>query len=318
MNPDYGEVVAAFGSAYLSGKISQVMQANKFCMVDNLDGTGAGESSAQPDEDVKERRKRVRYPLRISMSFSIYCKSGTISTRIQQKEYNLSEGDMLLIFAGQILESASLAPGSKVIFIAIDSEFILTQIRNRYGNVLRDWVLRSKEPTLIHLDAANASHFEELCSSIKFIIQDAGDDYSDGIVYGFTTIFANLLTSWYKRTSSIRDDESLLDAPTTNAQKVLLRFQSDIHHFSDRYKRVSYYARRQNLSTRRFSQLINEASGRKPSDLISEYLILEAKSYLCTGIYSVHQVCEMLGFDNDSFFNRWFKKAAGTTPGRYV
>lgn len=321
---EYREIIAAFGAAYLSGHISQVMQGNKFCMIDNLDGDIQDESEAGQDENGDGqneggdmRRKDIRYPIRISMSFCVYCKSGSIKIRIQQKEYELSDGDMLLIFAGQILESAGLSENCRVIFIAVDSEFILTQIRNRYGSIMRDWVLRSKEPTLLHPDAAGASNFERLCESIKFIIQDAGADYAESIIYGFTSIFGNLLTLWYKRTLSEQEESGLKPLHITNAQKVLLRFKSDIYHFAKSYKRVSYYAKRQNLTTRQFARLINEASGKRPTDHINEYLILEAKGYLRTGNYSVREVCEELGFDNDSFFNRWFKKAAGTTPGRY-
>ena len=72
------------------------------------------------------------------------------------------------------------------------------------------------------------------------------------------------------------------------------------------------------MSTRRFSTLVIQASGRKPSALITEYIILEAKSLLQSGQYTVHQVCELLGFENDSFFNRYFKKSTGLTPGRWI
>lgn len=311
MVTEYRDTIAAFGAAYLSGDISQVMFGKKFCMVDNL-GEGG------PDESDEIRRQDIRYPIRITMSFCVWCKSGSMKLRIQQKEYELSDGDVLLIFAGQILESVKLSRKCKVIFIAIDSEFILTQIRNKYGNILRDWVLRSKEPALMHPDSADAANFEKLCESIKYIIQNTGEDYAEGIIYGFTSIFGNLLTLWYKRTLlSEQEDSGNMPLHITNAQKVLLRFKSDIYHFAKRYKRVSYYAKRQNLTTRQFARLIKEASGKRPTDQINEYLILEAKSYLRTGNCSVHEVCEKLGFDNDSFFNRWFKNATGTTPGRY-
>ncbi|MGN1214842.1 MAG: helix-turn-helix domain-containing protein [Candidatus Cryptobacteroides sp.] len=314
---EYAEMVSAFGAAYLSGKVSRTMQGSKFCMVDNLEDVAESPEGMDSQDRGVHGRKAIRYPHRITMSFCIYCKSGRIRARIQQKDYSLGSGDVLLLFTGQILEYADLSPGCRVIFIAIDSEFILTQIRNKYGEILRDWVLRKKEPTQMHLEEGSASNFEKLCASIKYIISDAGSDYADGIVYGFTTIFANLLTSWHKRDHSRLSAEEGGEPQATNAQKVLLRFQNDIRHFALKYKRVSYYAKRQNLSLRQFSRLIGEASGEKPSALIDEYLILEAKSLLQTGNYSVHQVCGRLGFDNDSFFNRWFKRIAGLTPGRY-
>lgn len=310
MDKNYREMVAAFGARYLKGKTEHVHLENKFCMIDNL-------ADGEADEEGRmHSRARALYPVRISMSFCIYCKKGRLRTRIQQKEYVLGESEVLLIFAGQIVESASLSEDCKVIFLAVDSEFILTQIRNKYGNALRNWVLRSKEPTLMHLDEANAHNYENLCQSIRFMIQDTGQDYADGIIYGFTTIFGNLLTSWYKN-GAREAAEQETQAPASNAQKVFLRFQSEVYSFSYRYKRVEFYARRQHLSTRQFSRLIHEASGKRPLDVINEYLVLEAKSLLRTERYSVHQVCEKMGFDNDSFFNRWFKRFTGLTPGRY-
>lgn len=335
---EYTEMIDAFGAAYLSGKVSRIIQGGKFCMVDNLEDASGEKGAVQQGEDGAARhgqrgderqgvsggnihktgRRGIRYPHRITMSFCIYCRSGRMKARIQQKEYSVSSGDVLLLFTGQILEYADISRDCKVIFIAIDSEFLLTQIRNKYGEILRDWVLRTKEPTQMHLEKESATAFEKLCESFKYIVTDAGSDYTDGIVYGFTTIFANLLTSWHKRNRSGEEIPDRAAVPASNAQKVLLTYRSDIHHFALRYKRVSYYAKRQNLSTRQFSRLINEASGEKPSALINEYLVLEAKSLLQTGTCSVHEVCERLGFDNDSFFNRWFRRMAGISPGRFI
>lgn len=61
-----------------------------------------------------------------------------------------------------------------------------------------------------------------------------------------------------------------------------------------------------------------QMSNTTPSALITEYIILEAKSLLQSGQYTVHRVCELLGFENDSFFNRYFKKSTGLTPGRWI
>lgn len=309
---EYSEIIDAFGSRYLSGKVNRIMQGNKFCMVDNFED--CDDESTALDKPVIQ----ILYPVRITMSFFIYCKKGTLRTRIQQRNYYLGNGDILLIFAGQILEDVELSSQCKVIYLAIDSEFIMTQIRNKYGLILRDWVLRAKEPTKMHTDTEDACYFESLCESIKFIIKNIGNEYSDGIVYGFTTIFANLLTSWYKRSDSGQYIGRDTTSEATNAERVLLAFHNDIHHFSDRHKRVEYYAKRQGLSTRQFSRLVKEASGKNPSAVINEYLLLEAKSLLRTGSHSVHQVSELLGFVNDSFFNRWFKKSAGTTPGAFM
>ena len=313
-----------FISSYLSPPVSRIILDEKFCMIDNLGPAGdasdvgyAGNAGDAPFGTPVE--SPVRFPVRITMSCCLFCKSGSISLRVQQREYTLYTNDVLLVFAGQILERVALNSDCRVIFVAVDSEFVLTQLRGKYGYALRDWVLRSKTPTLLHLDEKNALDYERFCTSFKYIIQDAGGDYADGMIYGFTTIFGNLLTFWRQSQDMriILTDGASEDEGGGNAQKVLLRFRNDVHNFSDKYRDVGYYARRQGLSARHFSRLVKQASGRKCSDIIAEYVVLEAKSLLQTGMYSVHEVARKLGFESDSFFNRFFKNVAGVTPGKY-
>ncbi len=97
-----------------------------------------------------------------------------------------------------------------------------------------------------------------------------------------------------------------------------MAFQSDIHNFSRKDRTVNFYARRQFISEKHFSRLIKKASGQKPLDIIREYVILDAKSLLLSGSYSVKQVSEILGFQNHSFFTRFFRLATGKTPGEFV
>ncbi|MDE7128328.1 MAG: helix-turn-helix domain-containing protein [Bacteroidales bacterium] len=301
---EYENIISAFGRTYLKGDVRQVWVDRKFCMLDNLEqgNTTAGHSPAEP----------IRYPVRITMSFCIYCKEGSISARVQQKDYNVSPGGLLVIFAGQILEYTSLSEDCKVIFFAIDSDYIMSELRNRYGKSFRNWLLRSKVPMMLRPSAEDADNFEQLCRCIKFIVRQYDKEFNEGILSGFTAIIGNLLINW----SSAGGDTS--DEGYSNAEKVLSRFQSDIYSFSSRFRTVEYYARRQNLSARHFSRLVKEASGRRPLDIIKEYVILEAKSLLASEKYSVHETAEKLGFQNDSFFNRYFRNATGVTPGDFM
>lgn len=295
----YSDIISALNATYLSGGFHKVTVGNRFCMVDNLDG---GPGKTQSD------RSKVRFPIKITMSFCIYCGSGKMSLRVQQQDYIVESGQMLVIFAGQIVEKVSVEGPLKVVFVSVDSEFIMTQVRSRQRNKLRGLILRSSEPTLLHLDASDAEGFENLCRGLRQILQDVDEEYAEGLLSGFTTMFGSLLASWFN------------DAPQTEkskAETVLMRFQTDVHNFSSRFKTVSYYAARQRLSSRHFSRLIKEAAGRDPKDIIKEYVVLEAKSLLQSGNYSVREVADMLGFENDSFFNRYFKSAAGVTPGAY-
>lgn len=301
---EYKNLISAFGRTYLKGNVRQVWVDRKFCMLDNLE-----QGEGMPDHCHAEP---IRYPVRITMSFCIYCKEGRISARVQQKEYNVAPGGLLVIFAGQILEYTSLTEDCRVIFFAIDSDYIMSELRNRYGKSFRNWLLRSKVPMMLRPSREDADNFEQLCRCIKFIVRQYDKEFNDGILSGFTAIIGNLLINWSSAGDNAAGEEY------SNAEKVLSRFQADVYSFSSRFRTVEYYARRQNLSARHFSRLVKEASGRKPLDIIKEYVILEAKSLLASEKYSVHETAEKLGFQNDSFFNRYFRNATGVTPGEFI
>lgn len=311
----YEDIISAFGVNYLKGEISKVWVGEKFCLLDNLEDKG---ESNKPDViDVP----RLRFPVKVTLTFCIFCKRGRISSRIQQRDYVAEAGSLLIIFSGQILENVELSEDCIVIFVAVDSEYIMTEIRGPHGRSLRQWVLHNQEPTLVSIDEDEALNFEKLCQSLKFIVKNSDSETSDGILSGFTYIFASLLLKWRKRsTDDCAHDDSLPDGGLvyTREREVLFRFQSDIHNFSRKDRSVGFYARRQCISEKHFSRLVKKASGYKPLDLIRDYVILDAKSLLLSGKYSIKQVSEMLGFQNHSFFTRFFRTSVGKTPGEFM
>ena len=116
----YDEIISAFGINYLEGTVSKVQVAGKFCLVDNIEKDGGMHRA-----DFTAVRK-LRFPIKISLGFCLYCKSGTATLRVQQRDYRIGNNGVLVVFAGQILEKVTLSKGCRLIFAALDSEYILS------------------------------------------------------------------------------------------------------------------------------------------------------------------------------------------------
>lgn len=320
----YDEIISAFGINYLEGTISKVQVAGKFCLVDNI-----GEEGAAHLADFKAVRK-LRFPIKISLGFCLYCKSGSATLRVQQRDYRIGNHGVLVVFAGQILEKVTLSKGCRLIFAALDSEYIMTGIRGPHGKNLRQMLLHSHEPIITGVAEEEGENFEQLCHSVKNIVANCDGETADGILSGFSYIFASLLLKWTRQwnsrttlkgqpgSSGTGQTSDSLSMPTTREQEVLLRFEEDLHNFSRKDRTVAFYARRQCLSEKHFSRMVKKASERKPMDIIREYVILDAKSLLLTGLYSVKEIAEKLGFINNSFFSRYFRLATSQTPLEFL
>ena len=82
-------------------------------------------------------------------------------------------------------------------------------------------------------------------------------------------------------------------------------------------KNVSRYADLLNLSVYQLNAITRASVGKTVSDLIAEQVILEAKRYLFTTPNQVKEIADLLGFEDPSYFIRYFKKQTGHTPDMF-
>jgi AraC family transcriptional activator of pobA len=79
-------------------------------------------------------------------------------------------------------------------------------------------------------------------------------------------------------------------------------------------KQVSQYAEMLNLSTYQLNAITREMLGKTGSEVINEYIILESKRYLLATSNQVNQIAFQLGYEDVSYFIRFFKKHTGYSP----
>jgi AraC family transcriptional regulator, transcriptional activator of pobA len=65
------------------------------------------------------------------------------------------------------------------------------------------------------------------------------------------------------------------------------------------------------------AEIVMQVSGRRPSEIIREAQLLEAKRLLLHTDKTIAQVAYELGFKDSAYFGRFFKREAGSTPGDF-
>jgi AraC family transcriptional activator of pobA len=80
------------------------------------------------------------------------------------------------------------------------------------------------------------------------------------------------------------------------------------------HKQVSQYASMLNLSAYQLNAIAKTALGKTSSELINEQIILEAKRCLLATSNQVNQTAYRLGYEDVSYFIRFFKKHTGYSP----
>ncbi|WP_343557421.1 helix-turn-helix domain-containing protein [Sphingobacterium sp.] len=80
---------------------------------------------------------------------------------------------------------------------------------------------------------------------------------------------------------------------------------------------VAEYAKLLHLSSRSLSDLTQNQINKTPSQMIHERIILEAQRLLLYSELNVNQVGYRLGFEDPSYFVKYFKKYTSLSPSEF-
>lgn len=89
-----------------------------------------------------------------------------------------------------------------------------------------------------------------------------------------------------------------------------------VEHYTTEHS-VSFYAAQLNLSLPHFCTTIKKAIGLTPLEIISSIITMDAKAQLRSTDLTVKEIAFSLGFNNLSFFNKYFRQHTGMTPQEY-
>ena len=80
---------------------------------------------------------------------------------------------------------------------------------------------------------------------------------------------------------------------------------------------VEHYARELGVSAGQLGRICRQAIGQSPLDAINLRVLHEAQRELVYASLSVKQIAAELGFDDEAYFGRFFKKHTGLKPTEF-
>lgn len=103
-------------------------------------------------------------------------------------------------------------------------------------------------------------------------------------------------------------------ASTSYKQEKLEQFLELVEANITTHKQVSQYTDLLHLSSYQLSTITKSLLTKTPSEIINDYIILEAKRQLLATSNQVSQIAYNLGYEDPSYFTRFFKKHTTVSP----
>jgi AraC family transcriptional activator of pobA len=168
-----------------------------------------------------------------------------------------------------------------------------------------------RKASAMNLHQLDANRFNKLFPLLTYIFQeytDKQEGHGEVIKANLDIFFIELVRQ-----------RSKVSAGSANpyAQQRLEDFLALLETHIANHKQVAQYGDMMNLSPYQLNAITKATLGKTCSELINEHIILESKRYLLATSNQVNQIAYHLGYEDVSYFIRFFKKHTGHSPDAF-
>ncbi len=233
--------------------------------------------------------------------YLLIVKTGKGSHEIDFKSYNVFDGSIFFMRPGQV-HKISLDKESKGYLLQFENAFYYP-----FDNDRKKTLFRASIKNHCHLENDN---FEKLYRLVQQIYNENGEK-QEGFI---EVIKANLGIFLIEFIRNKRSTSTTLNIENTYAQERLEELLELIGTHIYKIKQVSEYAKMLNISGYQLNSITKQTLGKTCSEIINENIILESKRNILATSNQINQIAFDLGYEDISYFIRFFKKHTGYTP----
>lgn len=215
--------------------------------------------------------------------------------------YDVCDHSVFFMRPGHV-HQLTLKAGSKGFLMQFKTDFYYPQ-----DTASTQLLRKASNKNLCQLDS---KRFTKILNTLNSIFQEYTEQqegYQEVIKAHFGIFFIELIRHRQQRNKAIHPVKPIV-------QERLDELIELLEHNIATFKQVSDYASRMNLTSYQLNAITKTALGKTCSELINEYILLESKRYLLATSNQINQIAHHLGYEDVSYFIRFFKKQTGVTP----
>lgn len=154
----------------------------------------------------------------------------------------------------------------------------------------------------------DGNKFKKILPVLDYVFREFNDqheNYTEVIKANLSIFFVEMIREQNKNAS---------DKTNSYAQERLEEFLALLETHIFAHKQTANYAEMLHITPYQLNAVTKTLLNKTPSELIVEAVILESKRYLLATTNQVNQIAAYMGYDDVSYFIRFFKKHTGFSP----
>jgi AraC family transcriptional activator of pobA len=226
---------------------------------------------------------------------------------IDFEEYELRTGRVFLIAPGQV-HAWRRFKGVKGFVLLFTKEFFTLTLQYKE---LRAYLFFNNiyKHAYLDIDKTTVAHLKNLLANIENEYLHSRT-YSQNIIRSYINIILFELTAIYERSIPRSVGRNIIDDKLREFEKLIEK------HFK-KYHLVAEYAEILHITPNYLNALSTRGKGKPAGEVIRDRIILEAKRMLTHSDRSITQIAYDLGFEDNSYFGRFFRKYSEQTPAAF-
>lgn len=247
------------------------------------------------------------YPCRLKAEIFVFCLEGYIEASLNLNEYQIKANDFVTLLPGSIIQIKKVEGNLRLFIIAYSSEFI------GHFNLIestRDIIQIIRENPVLPLPDKMVELFQDYFTLINKV-------YQQNLLPKIPVFYKNILHTIFYAIGEVYKRRPWKTAPLTRSEEICKKLELLIMESYMKERNVAFYAARLGITPQHLSNTVKQTSGKNVSEIITRYVITDAKAQLKSTDLSIQEIAYSLNFPNASFFGKYFKRETGLTPLQY-
>ena len=242
---------------------------------------------------------------------TVFVKKRQAKVSVQINEVHLSDNSVLLLDPKSIYKIHSLSKDFEARIVVYENKYV-----QNLGLKLNKLQIFKHFRT--HIDKTAELPKEEIDFLWAQIVVMQNILTKKIILHYQREILENLFAGFiYSLSDLLLRQEERQDKVMNRQDEISFTFIKNVFEHFKNEKTLSFYADLQTLTTRHLSTVVKNVTGKTANQIISEFVMNEAKILLTSTALSVNEIGEQLKFSDSYSFSHFFKKHFGSSPSKY-